>query len=101
MATLIDATTDEAVNYVNDNLKRLGNVTSVIHRRNSNNIEYETIIDGEYKTLRIHSGFSSGYGGTGPRAFEKVLVELGFDKDEVSELVILNSENTFEFELKK
>lgn len=101
MTTLIDATTDEAINYVNDNLKRMGKVTSVIHKRNSNNNEYETIIDGEYKTLRIQSGFSSGYVGTGSRGFAEILEKLGFDKVEIERLVFLNTDNIFEFELKK
>lgn len=101
MATLIEATTAEAVHYVNDNLERLGNIISVKHRRNTNKTEYETFIDGEFNTLHIQSGFASGYGGTGPTAFAELLVKLGFDKVEVEKLVFSNNDNKFEFELKK
>ena len=101
MAILIEATTDEAVEYVNDNLERLGKIKSVTHKRNSDNIDYETIIDGEYKTLYIQSGFSSGYVGKGSRALAELLVNLGFENAEVENLVFSNNSNKFEFELKK
>ncbi|WP_042472758.1 hypothetical protein [Bacillus ndiopicus] len=101
MAILIEATTDQAVNYVQDNLKRLGEIISVKHSRNSNEIDYETIIKGENATLYIQSGFASGYGGTGPRALVKLLVSFGFDEEEVERLVVLNTDNKFEFELRK
>lgn len=97
MSTLVASTTADAVKYVKDNLERLGELRYIEHSRNSNKIEYKTIIVGEINDLVIEGGLGSGYTGEGPSGLLKVLILLGIDNETANKLVYENTQNTYTF----
>ncbi|WP_193065417.1 hypothetical protein [Oceanobacillus oncorhynchi] len=52
----------------------------VIHYRKKQSIQYVTYIKGEYFTIEIKDGLTSGYNGEGSNGLEYVLRRLGFSE---------------------
>lgn len=91
--------THEAIDLVNNNLDKIGKILCIKHSRNMDNVYYLTEIIGYTGILKIHGGLTSGYCGTGPNGFIRLLISLGIDKDVADEYVTSNGDNIHSFEI--
>lgn len=90
-------TTREAVEFVRDNLNHIGKLISISHSRISDEIYYETIINGEQGSIRVLGGLTSGYSGAGPNGLIRLLKFIGVDESTAEKLVKGNSEDKHNF----
>lgn len=91
--------TNRSIEFVKDNLKYIGKPLIVTHKRNKQEIYYETTIEGTLDSIVINGGLGSGYGGEGPRGFVKVLTFLGVPEEQAIDLVMKNTEDEHEFSI--
>lgn len=73
--------TEQAVNFVENNLNFLGKIKSIEHKRLNLAPHYRTIIIGSEESLTINGGLSSGYTGEGPRGLMRILEKLDIEND--------------------
>lgn len=97
MIMLDTGTTGRAEEFVERNIAMLGAIKSISHRRDMVKVDYETTIVGEKDTLIIKGGLTSGYSGTGPHGFIRVLKSLGLSEEAATRLVKGNTEEIHEF----
>lgn len=81
MYSLRTGATHEAEKFVEENISKIGKVKSIHHKRNSTKVDYETIIKGEYETIVVQGGITSGYNGSGPKGLYRVFKLLGVDEE--------------------
>lgn len=91
--------TSESLDFVKENLSRLGKIERITHERNREDVFYKTTIYGEHNTMLINGGLASGYGGEGPRGLADLLLDIGIDEDVVKKEVYGNSDAIHEFEI--
>ena len=91
--------TPEAVEFVRDNIERIGKLIRITHERDIGDVYYKTTFIGTKDTMIILGGLSSGFDGSGPNALYQLLVELGVPEDEAKQAVYDSGENTYRFEL--
>lgn len=72
---------------VNDLLKSIG-VYKVIHNRNTENVDYKTLLVGKKESVIVEGLFTSGYGGGGPSRFARALKELNVQDDIINEHIL-------------
>ena len=94
--------TPEAVEFVKDNLNRIGELVKITHERNRRDVYYQTAFVGTKDTIILVGGLSSGFDGSGPNALYQLLVELGVPEDEAKREIYDSKENSswFEIEMK-
>lgn len=80
-------TTDEAEQFIKDNISKIGKINYVKHRRRRHEVDYITTFGGEVETIELIGGLTSGYEGKGPNGLERVLVSLGIDKQKANDKV--------------
>lgn len=95
-----NGSTKDAEKFFEENIERLGEVTSIEHFRNGEKAEFETIIHGKEESMQIIGGLASGYAGTGPNGLIRILKKLGVPEDKAIESVkgYRKSVHTFKFE---
>lgn len=81
-----EGTTSEATNIVKGLLAVIGTVHEIVHYRLSQKIKYVTFIQGKNFDVVIDGGLTSGYVGTGPGGFSRILEETGITKDEAEKI---------------
>lgn len=94
--------TPEAVEFVRDNIERIGKLIRITHERDIGDVYYKTTFIGTKDTMIILGGLSSGFDGSGPNALYQLLVELGVPEDEAKREIYDSKENSswFEIEMK-
>ncbi len=91
--------TNDAIEFVNNNLENIGKLECLKHYRNIDKIEYQTEIIGEKGSLKIFGGLTSGYDGTGPSGFIRLLTKLGLNNDIAHMFVKGNHNKLHSFEI--
>lgn len=99
MITYQDGITKRSLSFAIENIHRLGELKSISHKRNKEEIFYETTIKGSEDTMIITSGLGSGYGGEGPSGLIKLLIELGVPEDLASDHVYENTDTEYSFNI--
>jgi len=99
MIILETSTTETAKAFVERNLEFLGEIHLVEHKRNQENIDYQTIISGSENVMIINGGLTSGYQGEGTRGLIYILKKLGVSEEKATELVEKNRDNTHTFKV--
>ncbi|WP_102693998.1 hypothetical protein [Rummeliibacillus pycnus] len=80
----------------------IGEIKKVSHSRKKNSQPFfETIITGKEGKIIVLEDLSSGFNGRGPDELTKVLLTLGFDKQDVEYHVLINDNNEHTFTLEK
>ncbi|MFA1737992.1 hypothetical protein [Lysinibacillus fusiformis] len=91
-------TTDEAEKIIVDNIYKIGKIKYVKHTKKPRKVEYVTTFVGEDDTIELVGGLTSGYVGTGPNGFVRVLESLGLEKQKAIDFVHKhNDEENHEF----
>lgn len=91
--------TAPAVDFINNNLDKIGKILYIRHSRNMDEIYYFTEITGENGSLKINGGLTSGFSGAGPNGFIRVLASLGINKNIATNYVKGNIDNIHSFEI--
>lgn len=100
MYKIITGSTNEAKNFVNNNIDNIGRLKSIFHTRDKENIFYQTTIVGYDETMVIEGGLTSGYSGEGCHGFFDILTSLGIDEDKASMYAFGNTDQQqYSFEI--
>ncbi|WEA41630.1 hypothetical protein [Lysinibacillus fusiformis] len=97
MIKISTGSTKTAEEFIYDNINKLGEIKSIQHKRNGKSADFQTIISGEYYEMIIDGGITSGYSGTGPNGFIRVLKKLGLDEETAENLVKGNRDEEHSF----
>ena len=91
--------TPEAVEFVRDNIERIGKLIRITHERDIGDVYYKTTFIGTKDTMIVLGGLSSGFDGSGPNALYQLLLELGVPEDKAKREVYDSGDNTYRFDI--
>lgn len=94
MYNLTTGSTQEAKKFIKNNVDELGRIKSISHTRDKESISYETTIVGEYETIKVNGGLTSGFNGTGPNGLFDILVSLGVNEEDAEYYAFGNVEKS-------